>query len=105
MIYIDEDGKAKMAKDAPGVIQKLLPEAVEVESAILQQPEVMLRIKGRRKRKNRVATAICGKNVNGPVLICRIQLDDYGELEWVGMSAEEAGRWVGKLVKIKRSLK
>lgn len=31
MIYIPEDGKVKMAKDAPGVLEKLMPNAVIVE--------------------------------------------------------------------------
>lgn len=104
MIYIPVDGKVKMAKDAPGVLERLMPDAVDAESKLLQAPETMLRTRGQ-KRRNRLATAICGKTINGPALICKVQTSAFGEPEWVGMSAEEAGKWVGKLVKIKGSLK
>ena len=104
MIYIPEDGTVKMAKDAPGVLEKLMPDAVDAESRLLEPPETMLRVRGK-KRRNRLATAVCGKNINGPALICKVQTDAFGEPAWGGMTAEEAGKWVGKLVKIKGSLK
>jgi hypothetical protein len=104
MIYIPEDGKVKMAKDVPGVLEKLMPDAVDAESKLLQKPETLLRTRGK-KRGNRLATAVCGKTINGPALLCKVQTDAFGEAAWVGMTAEEAGKWIGKLVKIKGSLR
>lgn len=104
MIYIPEDGKVKMAKDVPGVLEKLMPDAVDAESRLIAPPETVLRVKGK-KRRNRLATAVCGKNINGPALICKVALDAFGEPAWVGMTPEEAGKWIGKLVKIKGSLR
>ena len=54
MIYIPEDGKVKMAKDAPGVLEKLIPNATMVESGLLAEtPYRMIRqkTKGRGKEK------------------------------------------------------
>lgn len=106
MIYIPEDGKVKMAKDAPGVLEKLIPNATMVESGLLAEtPYRMIRekIKGRGK-KNKLATAVSGKSVKGAVLIIKETADEYGEHTWGGMTAEEAGKWVGKLMRAKGNL-
>lgn len=105
MIYIDTDCNVKMARYGSGVIEKLIPEAVDTKSKLLQAPDVMLRGKSKGQRRNRLGTAVCGKHVNGPVLICKGVINEFGEPAWVGMTAEEAGRWIGRLVKIKGSIK
>ena len=45
-----------------------------------------------------------GKSVKGAVLIIKETADEYGEHTWGGMTAEEAGKWVGKLMRAKGNL-
>ena len=106
MIYIPEDGKVKMAKDAPGVLEKLIPNATMVESGLLAEtPYRMIREKTKgRGKKNKLATAVSGKSVKGAALIIKETADEYGECSWGGMTAEEAGKWVGKIMKAKGNL-
>ena len=106
MIYIPEDGKVKMAKDAPGVLEKLIPNATMVESGLLAEtPYRMIREKTKgRGKKNKLATAVSGKNVKGAALILKATENAYGEREWAGMSAEEAGKWIGKIMRAKGNL-
>lgn len=106
MIYIPVDGKVKMAKDAPGVLEKLMQNAAIVESGLLAEtPYRMIRerTKGRGKQ-NKLATAVSGKRVNGAALIVKETVDEFGEHAWGGMTAEEAGKWVGKIIKAKANL-
>lgn len=104
MIYIPEDGKVKLAKDAPGVFEKLMPNAAMVESGLLAEtPYRMIRAKGR-ARQNRLATAVSGKRIAGAALIIKESYDEYGERTWGGMTPEEAGKWVGRLMKAKGNL-
>ena len=106
MIYIPEDGKVKMAKDAPGVLEKLMPNAVIVEGGALDEtPYRMIRQKTKgRGKQNKLATAVSGKNVKGAALILKETENAYGEREWAGMSAEEAGKWIGKIMRAKGNL-
>lgn len=106
MIYIPEDGKVKMAKDAPGVLEKLMPNAAIVESGLLAEtPYRMIREKTKgRGKQNKLATAVAGKSVKGAALIIKETADEYGEHDWGGMTAEEAGKWVGKLMRAKGNL-
>lgn len=98
MVYILEDGKVKMAKDAPGVIEALIPEVAEV-LPVAGTPYRLIRSKGKR---NALASSLSRKKINGTVLIVKETENAYGERSWIGMSAEEAGRWVGKLIKAKK---
>lgn len=104
MIYIPENGQVKMAKDVSGVIQKLVPDAVPVEGGVLDETiYCMIRVKGRGKR-NKLATAICGKRVSGAAMIVKKTEDAFGVLDWAGMTPEEAGKWVGRIMKVKGNL-
>lgn len=105
MIYIAEDGKVKMAKDVPGVMERLMPEPVFVRSGLLDETTYsLMRAKGKGK-KNKLATAIAGKNVSGAALIVKEEEDVFGERTFCGMTAEEAGKWVGRIVKVRGHLK
>lgn len=112
MIYIPENGQVKMAengqvkmaKDVSGVIQKLVPDAVPVEGGVLDETiYCMIRVKGRGKR-NKLATAISGKRVSGAAMIVKKTEDAFGVLDWAGMTPEEAGKWVGRIMKVKGNL-
>lgn len=104
MIYIPENGQVKMAKDVPGVIQKLVPDAVPVEGGVLNETVYcMIRVKGRGKH-NKLATAICGKRVSGAAMIVKRTEDDFGVLGWCGMTPEEAGKWVGRIMKARGNI-
>lgn len=104
MIYIPENGQVKMAKDVSGVIQKLVPDAVPVEGGVLDETiYCMIRVKGRGKR-NKLATAICGKRVSGAAMIVKKTEDAFGVLDWIGMTPEEAGKWVDRIMKVKGNL-
>lgn len=106
MIYIPVDGKVKMAKDAPGVLEKLMPNATVVESGLMAEtPYRMIREKTKgRGKKNKLATAVSGKSVTGAAIILKETADEYGDHTWQGMTAEEAGKWVGKIIKAKENL-
>lgn len=104
MIYIPENGQVKMAKDVSGVIQKLVPDAVPVEGGVLDETiYCMIRVKGRGKR-NKLATAISGKRVSGAAMIVKKTEDAFGVLDWAGMTPEEAGKWAGRIMKVKGNL-
>lgn len=105
MVFIADDGKVKMAKDVPGVLQKLMPEPVIVKGGVLDEtPYSLMRTKGKGK-KNKLATALVGKNVTGSALIVKETENAFGERSWCGMPAEEAAKWVGRIIKARGQMK
>lgn len=85
---------------------KLMPNAVIVEGGALDETSYRMirqKTKGRGKQ-NKLATAVSGKNVKGAALILKETENAYGEREWAGMTAEEAGKWIGKIMRAKGNL-
>lgn len=111
-IYIDEHGKTFVALEKDGLrgMQRLVKGNIEIvpDGKRSIKPYLMIcNEEGRlmKMKTNKLASLIIGRNVVGPVIICKETMDDFGDLDMIGLTSKELRVWRSKILKIQGSTK
>lgn len=108
-IYFAENGRTFLTKSGDmRTMRKLVKGDIQFLAESIKRPirpYMMVCNADRSKmKKNALASEIMGVTVKGPALICKEEIDEFGNTEYIGLTKNEIGVWRSKASKIRNSI-